>query len=81
MENKWVQNTGKLIKSFDFKDFKQALIFINKVGELAESMNHHPKIINVYNQVTFESWTHEQEAISALDHRLAKEIDQKYKEL
>jgi len=40
MENKWVQNTGKLIKSFEFKDFKEALMFINKVGEVASSQDH-----------------------------------------
>ena len=35
MENKWVQNQGKLVKTFQFKDFKEALSFINKVGEKA----------------------------------------------
>ena len=49
MQNKWIQNSGKLVKTFQFKDFKEALKFINNVGQKAESMNHHPKIINIYN--------------------------------
>ena len=75
MENKWVQNQGKLVKTFQFKDFKEALSFINKVGEKAESMNHHPKIINIYNSVTIELWTHDQNAVTELDFQLADEID------
>jgi len=47
MQNKWEQDSGKLVKNFRFQNFKEALKFINKVGEIAESMNHHPKIINI----------------------------------
>ncbi len=75
MKNKWAHKKGKLIKTFEFKDFKAALIFINSLGEIAESMNHHPKIINIYNTVTLEIWTHDQNAISTLDYQLAEEID------
>tara|TARA_B100000886_G_scaffold316469_1_gene255129 strand:- start:303 stop:542 length:240 start_codon:yes stop_codon:yes gene_type:complete len=75
MENKWVQNQGKLVKTFQFKDFKEALSFINKVGEKAESMNHHPKIVNIYNSVTIELWTHDQNAVTELDFQLADKID------
>ena len=75
MEKNWVQNQGKLVKTFQFKDFKEALSFINKVGEKAESMNHHPKIVNIYNSVTIELWTHDQNAVSELDFQLADEID------
>ena len=75
MENKWVQNQGKLVKTFQFKDFKEALNFINRVGQKAELLNHHPKIINVYNSVTIELWTHDQNAITNLDFKLADEID------
>ena len=75
MENKWIQKKGKLVKTFQFKDFKEALSFINKVGEKAESLNHHPKIVNTYNTVKIELWTHDQNAITELDFKLADEID------
>ena len=45
MSKKWSTNTGKLIKTFDFSNFKEALKFINQVGEVSERLNHHPKII------------------------------------
>ena len=75
MQNKWEQNSSKLVKTFQFQDFKEALKFINTVGQIAESMNHHPKIINLYNTVSLELWTHDQNAISELDFQLADKID------
>lgn len=80
MQNKWVQNSGKLVKTFQFQDFKEALKFINTVGQIAESMNHHPKIINLYNTVTLKLWTHDQNAISDLDFQLAEDIDRQIEE-
>ena len=44
MSNKWSTNSGKLIKTFNFANFKEALKFINEVGEVSERLNHHPKI-------------------------------------
>ena len=75
MEKKWIKNSGKLVKNFQFRDFKEALKFINRVGQKAELLNHHPKIINTYNSVTIELWTHDQNAITELDFQLADEID------
>ena len=75
MTNKWSSDSGKLIKTFDFSNFKEALKFINQVGEVSERLNHHPKITNVYNKVSFELWTHDQNSITELDHELATEID------
>ncbi len=80
MQNKWEQNSSKLVKTFQFQDFKEALKFINTVGQIAESMNHHPKIINLYNTVSLELWTHDQNAISDLDFQLADKIDEQIKQ-
>jgi|TARA_B100000902_G_C27099535_1_gene808096 4a-hydroxytetrahydrobiopterin dehydratase len=77
MQKNWEQLLGKLVKTFQFKDFEEALKFINSVGQIAESMNHHPKIINLYNTVTLELWTHDQNAITDLDFQLADEIDRR----
>lgn len=77
MQNKWEQNPSKLVKKFQFKDFEEALKFINSVGQIAESMNHHPKIVNLYNTVTIELWTHNQNAVTDLDFQLAEEIDRR----
>ena len=77
MQKNWEQIPGKLVKTFQFKDFEEALKFINSVVQIAESMNHHPKIVNLYNTVTIELWTHDQNAITDMDFKLADEIDRR----
>jgi len=76
MRNSWNEIEGRLIKEFTFNDFNEALIFINKVGVHAENINHHPKIINVYNSVKIELWTHYKNSITDLDYKLSRLIDE-----
>ena len=72
---KWIKFEGKLVKSFKFKDFDNAIEFINNVALVSKQLNHHPKIINIYNVVDIELWTHDSNSITDLDYKLAKEID------
>ncbi len=75
----FTQENNQLIATFLLVDFKQALIFINKVGEVAEYQNHHPEIINVYNKVTFKLCTHDAgNSITEKDYLLATEIEKIY---
>jgi len=69
------KDDGRLVRDFAFKDFKSALDFVNKVGEVAEDMDHHPEIYNVYNQVSLALMTHSVNGISELDFELAKRIN------
>tara|TARA_B100001758_G_C18303908_1_gene553982 strand:- start:643 stop:870 length:228 start_codon:yes stop_codon:yes gene_type:complete len=71
----WSTKNDHLYKSFQFKDFKESLQFINKIGSISEELNHHPKITNLYNTVEIELWTHTNNQITELDHKLAHEID------
>ena len=48
----------KLRKIFRFKNFAQAQAFVNRVGDLAESENHHPAVLLEYGKVTVSWWTH-----------------------
>lgn len=50
----WKEKNNKLEKDFTFNNFKDALEFINKVGDLSERLNHHPEIYNIYNKVTLK---------------------------
>ncbi|MGY8944304.1 MAG: 4a-hydroxytetrahydrobiopterin dehydratase [Flavobacteriales bacterium] len=75
MAETWQTQSGRLIILFVFKDFKESLSFINAVGKISENLNHHPKIINEYNKVDIELWTHDKNEITDLDHKLAAEID------
>ena len=52
MIGEWKFKEDTLVRLFQFPGFKEALDFINKVGKLAEKQNHHPKIVNVFNEVT-----------------------------
>ncbi len=48
----------KIHKEFLFKDFVQAIRFINRVADIAEMEGHHPDIYVFYNKVNLELWTH-----------------------
>ena len=73
----WIEKNNKLQKEFQFKNFIQALDFVNKVGEIAEQSQHHPDIqIHSYNKVLIESQTHDQgHVVSQKDFDLANLID------
>jgi len=64
-----------LVKEFSFPDFKTALTFVNKVGELAEAANHHPDINLSWGKVLISLSTHDEGGITEKDRRLAKDID------
>ena len=54
----WKMNGKAIEKEFKFKNFIQAMKFVNWVAELAEAESHHPDISIHYNQVRFTVWTH-----------------------
>jgi len=65
----------KLSRAFSFKDFKESLAFINKIGELAEKEGHHPDFDIHYNKVTLTLWTHEVGGLSINDFIVAAKVD------
>jgi 4a-hydroxytetrahydrobiopterin dehydratase len=69
--NGWNESEGALEHTFTFKDFREALGFVNDVGELAEAENHHPDIAINYNKVTLRWWTHTAGGITDRDRELA----------
>ena len=62
---------GALQREHEFRDFAEALAFVNRVGELAERENHHPDIEIHWNRVTLRWWTHVQDAVTDRDYELA----------
>lgn len=63
-------------KEFKFKNFKEAIIFVNKVAELAESEGHHPDFYIFYNLVKLELSTHAINGLSENDFIMAVKIDE-----
>lgn len=62
-------------KSYDFPDFKSALAFVNRVGEVAEAQNHHPEIDLGWGKVEIELSTHSAGGLTEKDFNLASKID------
>lgn len=67
----WEEVDGALQREFRFRNFAEALAFVNRVGELAERENHHPDVAIHWNLVTLRWWTHAKNAITERDHELA----------
>ena len=65
-----------IIRSFKFPDFKSALAFVNKVGEVAEQQGHHPDILLGWGKVEITTWTHAVDGLTESDFILAAKIDQ-----
>lgn len=71
-----VIDNQKLQREFRFKDFAEALAFINKVGEIAEEEGHHPDMfLHNWNKVTITLWTHAIKGVFLNDFILAAKID------
>ncbi|MFN8673985.1 MAG: 4a-hydroxytetrahydrobiopterin dehydratase [Candidatus Sericytochromatia bacterium] len=71
----WFEYDGYIQKEFIFKDFKQAMIFVNKVAHLAELENHHPDINIRWNKVLLSLYTHDEGGITDKDINLAEKIN------
>lgn len=65
-----------LQRDFSFDDFQQALDFVNRVGEVAESEQHHPDIYLTYGQAQVKLWTHAIDGLSENDFIMAAKVDQ-----
>lgn len=65
----------QLEKEYKFKDFREALTFTNKVGELAESQGHHPDIYLAWGLVKLTVWTHKVDGLTESDFILAAKAD------
>lgn len=73
----WEVKEGALYAEFRFLSFKDTMSFMSSVGEVAEEMDHHPHLCNVYTRVTFSLSTHDaNNSITHLDIELAKKITQ-----
>ena len=70
-----VLHNKKIKHEFKFKDFKQAMIFVNKIADLAQEEGHHPDIYIYYNRVVINLTTHFIKGLSENDFVLAAKIE------
>lgn len=73
---RFTEKDWKLNKIYEFKNFLEAIAFVNKLAILAEDLNHHPdiKIFN-YKYVEISISTHSENKITSRDYELAELIE------
>jgi 4a-hydroxytetrahydrobiopterin dehydratase len=64
-----------LEKEYRFPDFRSALAFTNRIGEIAEQQGHHPDLSLAWGKVGVTIWTHSIEGLTESDFVLAAKID------
>ena len=64
-----------LEKEYKFKNFREALDYTNKVGELAEAQGHHPDILLMWGKVRLTIWTHKIDGLTESDFIFAAKAD------
>ena len=73
----WVVERTRIYRDLRFKSFTAALAFVNRVGEVAERLNHHPNIcIHEWRFVHLELYSHSSGGVSSHDIELAIAIDE-----
>ena len=73
------EGVPQLERTYKFKNFVEALAFTNRVGELANAEDHHPKLCTEYGKVTVTWWTHKIKGLHRNDLIMAAKTDQLYK--
>jgi 4a-hydroxytetrahydrobiopterin dehydratase len=72
---KWTLGEKTIDREFRFKDFRQAMDFVNKVAVLANEQDHHPDIHIYYNKVQLTLTTHKIDGLSKNDFIVAAKMD------
>ncbi|WP_448576259.1 4a-hydroxytetrahydrobiopterin dehydratase [Thermomicrobium sp.] len=70
----WERQGDALVRTYTFKNFREAMAFVNRVAELAEEARHHPDITIRYNRVQLLLTTHEAGGITERDIALARKL-------
>ena len=72
----WSLDDNRIVKSIIFKDFKEAMAAMIKIGEAAEELGHHPDWYNSYNKLNIKLSTHDEGGITMKDFILAKRVEE-----
>lgn len=70
----WQQQQQNIVRTFKFKNFVEAIAFVNQLVEPAEAAGHHPDITIEYNKVTISLTTHDAGGLTQMDFELAQTI-------
>jgi 4a-hydroxytetrahydrobiopterin dehydratase len=71
----WTIQNKLISRQFKFKNFDEAMVFINQVADIARSMNHHPTLKNTYSTVVLELNTHKVDGLTINDFIFAARVN------
>jgi 4a-hydroxytetrahydrobiopterin dehydratase len=71
----WELAGDSIVRTLKFRDFAEAMAFVNRVAEVAEEVNHHPDIMISWNTVTLTQTTHAAGGLTGHDFRLARRLN------
>ena len=69
------ENATRLVRRFEFRDFVEAMKFLNRVADVAEREGHHPDIAVHWNKVDLTLWTHKIGGLHENDFILAAKVN------
>ncbi|MCL2581128.1 MAG: 4a-hydroxytetrahydrobiopterin dehydratase [Streptosporangiales bacterium] len=72
----WTVGDGAITKTVTRKDFRDSLLYLNAVGYLAETANHHPDVAVSWNKVTLTLVSHSDGGLTGKDFALARQINE-----
>ena len=76
LDQGWALNAeGHIERQYEFKDFAEALAFVNAVGAIAETEGHHPDLFLAWGRCKVEIWTHKIHGLTESDFYLAAKAD------
>jgi 4a-hydroxytetrahydrobiopterin dehydratase len=76
MSDQWRREDEQIVRDLEFKDFAEAMAYVNRVADLAEEANHHPDIlVHGWNKVRLTLTTHSEGGLTENDFAMARRID------
>lgn len=73
-----VEDSKKLLKSYKFKNFVEAVRFVNALTPVAEDQGHHPDLYVRWGEVRAYLWTHSIDGLTESDFIMAAKLDRVY---
>jgi 4a-hydroxytetrahydrobiopterin dehydratase len=72
----WTRDGDEIVRDWKFKDFAEAITFVNRVADAAEEANHHPDIlVHGWNRVRLSLINHSAGGLTAIDFEMAAKFD------
>jgi 4a-hydroxytetrahydrobiopterin dehydratase len=75
-DSEWRREGDEIVRDWKFKDFGEAMAFVNRVADAAEEANHHPDIlVHGWNRVRLSVTNHSEGGLTEADFKLASTVD------